>query len=221
MRKYTTKPCEDCGKPFSCNIRLVNQRTRCQSCINTTRKAKRSALAVPAEDGTFHIPITKGYHAIVDICDSDLAEINWQAVTTSKKHTVYAYGGVYDDERRIVRRPMHQVVYERIIGRKISAGELVDHINRNGLDCRRQNLRLATNTQNSANQRRRITNKSGYKGVSLNKRLGRWRAQLQFNGKKVPLGHYDTPELAHAAYVAKATEMFGEFASDGKPCAED
>lgn len=77
------------------------------------------------------------------------------------------------------------------------------------------NLRLATNSQNCGNGKRRKTNTSGYKGVSFDKKEGKWRATIYLNYKQMFLGYFETPEAAHAAYVAKAKELFGEFANNG------
>lgn len=86
----------------------------------------------------------------------------------------------------------------------------LDHINGNPLDNRIANLRPATNAQNTANGKRRITNKSGYKGVVA--RGQRWAAHIMKNGQQIWLGAYDSPEQAYAAYTAAAKHHFGEFA---------
>jgi hypothetical protein len=71
-------------------------------------------------------------------------------------------------------------------------------------------LRTATPSQNSANRRRPQNNRSGFKGVFAYR--GKWRATISKNGKSVLLGTYPTPQAAHAAYVAAARKLFGEFA---------
>lgn len=83
---------------------------------------------------------------------------------------------------------------------------VIDHINGNRSDNRICNLREATRAQNNANARVRSDNTSGLKGVSP--LHGRWAAQAG----GVYLGLFDTPEEAHAAYVAAAKERFGNFA---------
>lgn len=87
----------------------------------------------------------------------------------------------------------------------------VDHINRNKLDCRRCNLRMCNQSQNAANTKLSIKNKSGFKGVSWAKDRGKWVAQI-FKGRAIRLGAFDTPEAAARAYAQKAKELFGEFA---------
>lgn len=90
--------------------------------------------------------------------------------------------------------------------------EFIDHVNGGHSDNRGQNLRPSTNSQNQMNRGVPANNKSGFKGVSWHKRSKKWRAALRYNGRQIHLGHFDTPEEAHAAYVAAATELFGEFA---------
>lgn len=86
----------------------------------------------------------------------------------------------------------------------------IDHINRNGCDNRIANLRLATKTQNMGNRKRNANNSSGYKGVY--KHRNKWAACIRQNGKTISLGTFNTPQEAHAAYVAAAKKIFGEFA---------
>jgi hypothetical protein len=88
----------------------------------------------------------------------------------------------------------------------------VDHINGIAYDNRASNLRLATDSQNKANQSMRKKNKSGYKGVSFNKSVKKWHAQICIDYKRIHIGYFDSPELAHAAYCKRAVELFGEFA---------
>jgi hypothetical protein len=89
--------------------------------------------------------------------------------------------------------------------------KVVDHINHNGLDNRRENLRLVTIEQNVWNTRkqRRLT-ASRYKGVTLHK--GQWRSVIYRRKKQIHLGYFDTEETAAKAYDVKAKELFGEYA---------
>lgn len=91
----------------------------------------------------------------------------------------------------------------------------IDHINRVRDDNRLVNLRSATDQQNKANARRRNYNKSGFKGVYLDRRTQQWRAQTALSGKNIHIGYFPTAEAAHSAYVAKTKELFGEFAHEG------
>jgi hypothetical protein len=89
----------------------------------------------------------------------------------------------------------------------------VDHIDGNGLNNRRNNLRVCTHAQNIANQRISRANTSGFKGVSWDKRRGAWEAHIKFQQKKRFLGYFSDKADAARAYNAKAVELFGEFAS--------
>ena len=88
----------------------------------------------------------------------------------------------------------------------------VDHSNLLRDDDRWDNLRDATQPQQSANQGRRADNTSGFKGVSWAIATSRWKAQVSINGKRVYLGCFDTPEMAYAAYCAAVAKHFGQYA---------
>lgn len=112
-------------------------------------------------------------------------------------------------------------------GRKYSAHRLVwlyvtgswpdgdlDHKNLDKDDNRFENLRLANDSLNGANRRRRSDNTSGFKGVSFIHDIGKWRAYVGGSGSGgiAYLGCFNTPQEAHAAYVIAADKAFGEFA---------
>lgn len=88
---------------------------------------------------------------------------------------------------------------------------LVDHRNGIKTDDRWENLRHATKGQNNSNSRRKSNNRSGYKGVVC-RPWGKWTAQITIGRKHKHLGTFDTPEAAHAAYVAAANRDHGAFA---------
>ena len=89
---------------------------------------------------------------------------------------------------------------------------MIDHRDGNPLNNRWRNLRLASHTENAANRPRLRSNTSGFKGVTFERRSGKWLAQIQKHGRRYPIGRYDTAQEAHEAYVAAARLLFGEYA---------
>ena len=88
----------------------------------------------------------------------------------------------------------------------------IDHINGDRLDNRWANLREATRSQNLGNSRMPSTNKSGFKGVSFDKRRGKLLAQITLDGVHYHLGRYDEIEDAMQAYRSALGGHFGRFA---------
>jgi len=97
---------------------------------------------------------------------------------------------------------LHRLVME-MFGHDL-AGVTVDHRDRNKLDNRRRNLRLATRRQQNMNQGRKRTNKSGFIGVAWHKRAGKWCAGIRINGKSKHLGLFADPVEAACAYDTAA-----------------
>lgn len=159
---------------------------------------------------TVEIKLTQGFVAIVDDEDADLADqFMWRAVTSSP----YKYGVTLVKQGKSHKSAMmHRMIMERMLGRALIKGEVVDHINHNGRDNRRCNLRLANQSLNTANMRSTSRNTSGYKGVSWSRRSQKWFANIKFQGRSMYLGMYETKEAAARVYNTKALELFGEFA---------
>jgi hypothetical protein len=88
---------------------------------------------------------------------------------------------------------------------------IVDHINGNRLDNRKENLRLCTMKENRFNNKNYSTNKSGYPGVSWHKKAGKWRARIQVQEKQIHLGLFDSLEEAIAARQQAEIDYFGEY----------
>jgi hypothetical protein len=89
----------------------------------------------------------------------------------------------------------------------------VDHVNGNGLDNRRENLRPVTTTQNQQNTRKRKGGTSKYKGVSWYVKKKIWRVAIRINGKDKHLGQDKDEMEAALIYIWTAKEAFGEYAN--------
>jgi hypothetical protein len=152
------------------------------------------------------IPLTQGKFALVD--DTYFDELNkyqWHAYQDPLSKIWYAKRTTprTNGKQKTVR--MHQ----QIMGRP-----LIDHINHNGLDNRRCNLRPCTVSQNKKNNHGYRTNTSGFTGVYLDKNVKtkhRWRAVIGYKGKHISCGYYDTPDEAFEAFKKKSKELYGEF----------
>lgn len=99
-----------------------------------------------------------------------------------------------------------------LMGLDFGDSRVVDHENHNRCDNRRCNLRVCTQSQNMANQRKRVGASSKYKGVHWCKKDKRWRAQIRVNYKTLYLGQFEKELDAAAAYDVAALTHFGEFA---------
>jgi len=89
----------------------------------------------------------------------------------------------------------------------------VDHINHNGLDCRKKNMRICTSRENQYNGRSRIHSSSIFKGVDWNKNTNKWRSRIRYNGKQVYLGLFDSEREAAQIYNIYAKKFHGEYAN--------
>lgn len=145
------------------------------------------------------LPLTRGYVALVDDEDFEvLSREKWRAQVVFGKW-VYASSVTYG------------LLHRHLLG--APRGLHVDHIDGNGLNNSRGNLRLCNRFQNQAN-RRRVSSLAGYKGVTFNPaRRKPWRAKIQHCKWLVHLGWFSTAEEAAHAYDAAAVGLCGEFAA--------
>jgi len=157
---------------------------------------------------TVEIPLSRGLVAIVD--DHDAPFVNqwkWMALKAVRKYSEPVFYAVRFPYQKGGPRTcifMHRELLHA------PPGMDVDHVNSNPLDNRRDNLRLATRTQNNAN-RREDRNQYGFRGVA--QMSGKYRARIQVHKKQIYTPNcYSTPEEAAAAYDSLARKYFGEFA---------
>lgn len=155
---------------------------------------------------TTEIRLSRGRVALVDDEDAALVLANgpWHWAPTGNR-VGYGRTNVKVDGRWTLTG-MHNL----ILGAKY-----VDHVDGNGLNNTRANLRLSDPATNAANRFRRRDSKTGFKGVE---RAGnRWRARIVVRGERRELGCYTTPEAAARAYDAAAIQAWGEFARPNFP----
>ena len=152
-----------------------------------------------------HIPLTRGMVAIVDAEDFHLVDGRKWSAKVDGEH-VYASSNGRDNrgQRKTLRLHRH------ILG-VTSSGVEIDHIDGNGLNNRRENLRIVTKAQNQHNRKKSANNTSGFKGVFWHRAAGKWAAAIRLNGKRSHLGLYVRPEDAHAAYQSASERLHGEF----------
>lgn len=145
------------------------------------------------------IPLTKGKVALVDDGDYDeLMKYSWYANECGHGKELY-----YARRGGKARISMHN----QIMGFPTSQ---VDHIDKDGLNNQRENLRIGTHAQNLANTGPR-GGSSKYKGVYKTE-TGKWKSVIMVNNKRYSLGHFSDEGEAAIAYDAKAVELLGEFA---------
>lgn len=150
-----------------------------------------------------YIQLTKGLSALVDDADYEkFGHLNWKAHKNGKKY--YAVLN-YKDEDKFRQLTLHREIMNP------PEGVFVDHINGNALDCRRENMRIVTSSQNAMNRRLRSDNKLGVVGVSKTKN-GKYVAYYSAGGKMKHLGRFATLEKAKAARQAAETQYYGEYA---------
>jgi hypothetical protein len=142
-----------------------------------------------------------GHVALIDAVDAHwLEKSKWYAVKHKRTH--YLLGQI--DGRRV---RLHRM----IMGEPV--GMVIDHINDNGLDNRRSNLRVCTSQDNVRNMRKPRSGKtSKYKGVSLVRGERKYRAAIQIDGKAHVVGRFESQDDAARAYDAAALTVYGEFA---------
>jgi hypothetical protein len=151
------------------------------------------------------VPVGKSHSAMLDDSDFPLVlRYKWNLLRGANGR-LYAYRWWLEGRKR-----RYEYLHHLLMGHN-----RIDHRNRNGLDCQRANMRVASRSQNAANSKLPANNTTGFKGVKWcteTYRLKPWQAQITVDGEFKSLGYYATPEEAAAAYVQAAKKYFGEFA---------
>ena len=147
------------------------------------------------------IPLTRGKFALVEPEDYyQLSKFNWHTREPTKG--IFYASGIRNGKSVRMHREIMDAPDDLV----------VDHIDRNGLNNCRSNLRLCTPAQNNLNKFLNSYGSSKYKGVNWAKIKKKWRAEVQFDNKMYYLGYFTDEIDAAKAYDEKASQLHGEFA---------
>ena len=157
-----------------------------------------------------HLKVKKYKHPIMwVIVDDDLFDYlnqwRWSATWSPITRSFYATTGSLENKKRKTLY-MHREIMNT------PKGFDTDHINHDTLDNRKQNLRVATRSQNTINTPKYINNSSGFKGVSFHKGNKKWRVQITKDYNPISLGYFTDKEEAALAYNEAAKKYHGELA---------
>lgn len=155
--------------------------------------------------GAVWVPLTRGRFALVDEEDAKRVFAHSWSVKDCGRGACTVYAESQIAQRKV---PLHRFVL--LLG---VDGPMVDHRNRDGLDCRRSNLRLCTSRLNQANKPPR-PHSSQYKGVSWDKERAKWavHCKVKAGERQQFIGRFDSEVAAALAYNEAASVAFGEFA---------
>lgn len=160
-------------------------------------------------DGTALIPLTpRGTFAVIDEADIPLvAQYPWSCYRNPRTTSPYALANRANrNDYNAGTIFMHRLIMAA------PKGVQVDHINGDGLDNRRANLRLCAERENAFNRRKHQPGSSRFKGVTKRSGYDRWRARIRVRGDLVALGDYATEDAAARAYDEAAVRLHGRFA---------
>jgi hypothetical protein len=160
---------------------------------------------------TIEVPLGRGRVALIDEADADLVFRAGKWCAFVRPQVTYAQRSVSLGGGRSTVMRMHNL---------ITGARYVDHINGDGLDNRRANLRPATHAQNMRNTRLTSSNTSGFRGVYYRKDRGAWAAQIVVDGRRIYLGRFSDAVEAARAYDEAARLHHGEFATLNFPAVQ-
>lgn len=159
---------------------------------------------------TINIPLGHDRVALIDDIDADLVRgFPWRVHHTERGVGAYARAE-FMVERKRVKVLMHRVILS------LRPGQFTDHIDGDGLNNQRANLRVCTHAENARNRhKRKQSDRSPYKGVYAYAKSGKWLSLIRDSetGRQTTIGVFDDPVEAARAYDVEARKRFGEFAS--------
>lgn len=170
---------------------------------------RRKEPAMTTHENTRLIPLTQGQLALVDFDDFEKLKGRRWSANKDKGGCFYAV-----EHKKIKGKKIMNQMHREIVGAK--SNEIVDHINHNTLDNRKENLRACSVSENHMNRKKLSGSTSRFKGVYFKKSISKFVARIYKNYKTTELGCYKSEIDAAKAYDAKAIELFGEFALTNK-----
>lgn len=159
------------------------------------------------QSGIVYVSLTRGHVAIINEADIDfLRDSNWMALVTPR--SVYAIR-----EHNSCGRKTTMLLHREIMS--AASDVQVDHIDGNGLNNARSNLRIATRSENSRNRRLDVDSSSGLKGVYYDHARHKWIAKIRYDGRQRYIGRFNSADEAHRAYCEQSKIRHGAF---GRTC---
>jgi len=141
-----------------------------------------------------------------------LSYAQWNITTIKKTRNYYTatttYLGSFNGKGMYKTTLMHRIIMNA------KKGTLIDHINHNPIDNRKENLRVITDGQNNTSRKsKNSNNKSGYRNVFWSNTDNRWLVSLQVNGKNTCFGRFKLEDVDKAGIIAeqKRNEIYGDF----------
>lgn len=184
--------CKSCGKAFRIDTSAVIASGN--YCSRECHYKSHGRRVTDRGDGTAEVELTQGYVAIIDAADIGLVDgMSWQAFP----HRGTVYARCTSNGRAML---LHQILIP-------GHGLIRDHIDRDGLNNRRSNLRVVSNAENLQNQGPSVRSNSGYKGIAV---LPDGRFRVKFQNRQ--LGIYRSISDAVETYNDAALKAFGAFA---------
>jgi hypothetical protein len=174
---------------------LRDSRTKSCGCLHREIVSQQSKKLlrkiwepIEIDEHTYGVPLSKGLLSLIDKEDFDkIKNYGWYARFDRVGKTYYA----------VTRTHGTNIIMHR-----------TDH---NGLNNRKSNIRICTQSQNCMNKKVQSNNTSGYRGVSFHKKKNKYQATIMDNRKQIYLGAFNTAIEASEAYQAAAKKLFGEF----------
>jgi hypothetical protein len=180
-------------------MRITKECECCRAFQKRRRQTGRTVPPEPTDESVRYIPLTKGRYAIIDAADYErVAQYKW--CTFGSGERLYA-----------CRNCKGKMIFLHRFLTNAPKGKVVDHIDGNGLNDRRENLRVCTHRQNSHNARP-FGKASRFKGVWWNRIKKMWEVRIRYRGRSTWIGLFRDEIEAARAYDRKAYECFGEYA---------